>query len=221
MCALQMRASTGIRVTLPRARLPPLVGDRGRQLAAGASAAHQQHADVVGCAPPIWPPGPTPRRPPPRRRARRTARASSGSCCVEQSFAFGTHAKSNPRTLGLLDSRRRSPRAPAGNAPTSPCGRTRRAVRAPARTARPEPPPGSTARAAAAAGAARPRRRWAAPVGGVPQEAAAPAGSAQRPSYSARRSGSDSIRYASVSSAARSAAISWNSWPRCWTLSGW
>ena len=27
--------------------------------------------------------------------------------------------------------------------------------------------------------------------------------------------------YARVSSAARSAAISWNSLPRCWTLSGW
>jgi hypothetical protein len=39
-------------------------------------------------------------------------------------------------------------------------------------------------------------------------------------SYSARRPASDRMRYASVSSAARSAASAWNSCPRCWTLSG-
>src|SRR5439155_17105091 len=39
-------------------------------------------------------------------------------------------------------------------------------------------------------------------------------------SYCARSDASMSTRYASVNSAARSAAIRWNSTPRCWTLSG-
>ena len=40
-------------------------------------------------------------------------------------------------------------------------------------------------------------------------------------SLGAQLTGSISALYARVSSAALVAAISWNSWPRCWTLSGW
>ena len=213
MCASQTRASTGISVSLGAARLPPLVGDLAGQLAGrrqrpSPSAARTPRRSWCR---PTSAPASRHRRPPRGRAATRTARAAAGSCCARTACFFGTQRESKPRTLRLVvaaaDRLERLPQ-PADRRLADELVAARALLLELRRRAA-----AASASAAAAAGPLRRAGRRAPRLLRGGGAVAATAGELRRrlpPTRGRTRPAapsSDRIRYASVSSAARSAAM--------------
>ena len=221
MCASQLRASTGISVSLAPRGFRALLGDRPRQLARRRQRRpHQQHAHLVVAGPPAI----SCLRPRVGdgvaiHAAPRSDRAGADPC---RARTVCSSARTRCRSRGRAS--RRSPPPTASSACRS---RLSVALRTnSSRLARscwncgPDGRGGSGSAGGGAALAGRGRRPRSAGGGGRRRRAAPAGRAATRDRTRRARPSSDRMRYASVSSAARSAAIAWNSLPRCWTLSG-